>query len=65
VTSAVSTGSVLVGVRNVLNEIEIRNDADPAAVALNVQDALDRYSLVPEDSDVHVATEAHQVTLSA
>jgi hypothetical protein len=56
---------VLVGVRNVLNEIMIRNDADPAAVALNVQDALDRYSLVPEDSDVHVATEAHQVTPSA
>lgn len=47
-----STVSRLVGVRNVLNEIEIRNDADPAAVALNVQDTLDRYSLVPEDSDV-------------
>jgi osmotically-inducible protein OsmY len=72
-TGAVSFGSQrvaaadavagLVGVRNVKNEIEIFNDADPIDVTMNVQDALWRYSLIPDDSDVLVQTNVNTVTL--
>jgi len=54
----------LTGVRNVKDEIEIRWDADPVDVTLAVQDALDRYALIPDDSDVVVDTSANTVTLS-
>jgi osmotically-inducible protein OsmY len=53
----------LVGVRNIKNEIEIFYDADPIDVTLNVQDALWRYSLIPDDSDVLVETDVNTVTL--
>ena len=53
----------LVGVRRIKNEIDIVNDADPVDVTLNVQDALLRYSLIPDDSDVLVETDANTVTL--
>ena len=46
--------SVLVGVRNVRDGIEITYDLDPVDVDLHVQEALDRYALVPDDSDVKV-----------
>ena len=46
--------SVLVGVRNVRNGIEITYDLDPVDVDLHVQEALERYALVPDDSDVEV-----------
>ena len=54
----------LTGVRNIKDEIEIVWDADPVDVTLAVQDALDRYALVPDDSDVVVDTSANTVTLS-
>lgn len=42
----------LAGVRNVRNHIEISYPASPVDVDLNVQQALDRSALVPDDSDV-------------
>jgi osmotically-inducible protein OsmY len=54
----------LIGVRNVANEIGIAVDADPIDVTLRVQDALDRWALIPDDSDVRVETEHSTVTLS-
>ncbi len=49
--AAEMTVAALTGARNVKDNIEISNDADPVDVTLNVQDALDRYSLIPDDSD--------------
>jgi osmotically-inducible protein OsmY len=54
----------LTGVRNLRDDIEIRNDADPVDVTLSVQDALDRYALIPDDSDVTVDADGNTVTLS-
>ena len=54
----------LVGVRNVLNDIDISTDADQIDVTMAVQDALDRYALISDDSDVTVATDANTVTLT-
>ena len=54
----------LTGVRNIKNEIEISNDADPIDVTVHVQAALDRYALIPDDSDVSVYTDGNTVTLS-
>jgi len=52
------------GVRNIKNDIQINNDADPVDVTLLVQDALDRYALIPDDSDVVVDTNGNTVTLN-
>jgi osmotically-inducible protein OsmY len=54
----------LIGVRNVKDDIAISTDADPVDVTLNVQDALDRYALIPDDSDVTVGTSGNTVTLT-
>ena len=54
----------LAGVRHVRDDIEIGYDADPADVATGVQDALDRYALVADDSDVGVCTSGNTVTLT-
>ena len=54
----------LAGVRNIRNEISIDIDADPAQVTMAVQDALDRYSLMLDDSDVLVDARMNTVTLS-
>jgi osmotically-inducible protein OsmY len=54
----------LTGVRNIKDEIAIAWAADPVDVTLAVQDALDRYSLFPDDSDVIADTSANTVTLS-
>ena len=54
----------LTGVRNIKDDIEIVWDADPVDVTLAVRDALDRYALIPDDSDVVVDTSANTVTLS-
>ena len=56
--------AVLTGVRNVRNDIEISTDADPIDVTLSVQDALDRYALIPDDSDVAVDTSGNTATLT-
>jgi osmotically-inducible protein OsmY len=54
----------LTGVRNVRDDIEIDDDADPAHVDFMVQDALDRWALIPDDSDVNVDTRGNTVTLT-
>ena len=54
----------LTGVRNVRDDIEISYDADPVDVDLHVQEALDRSALVPDDSDVEVATKDGVITLT-
>ena len=54
----------LIGVRGIRDRIEINNTADPVDVLVNVQDALDRYALVGDDSVVEVDTDQHRVTLS-
>jgi osmotically-inducible protein OsmY len=54
----------LTSVRNIKDEIEIAWDSDPVDVTLAVQDALNRYALIPDDSDVVVDTNANTVTLS-
>jgi osmotically-inducible protein OsmY len=54
----------LTGVRNIKDDIEIVYDADPVDVTLLVQDALDRYGLVADDSDVVVDTSGSIVMLS-
>jgi osmotically-inducible protein OsmY len=54
----------LTGVRNVWDEIEISYDADVVDVDLHVQEALARSALVPDDSDVKVATDGSIITLT-
>lgn len=43
---------------------DVSTDADPVDVTLNVQDALDRYGLIFDDSDVAVDTSGNTVTLN-
>ena len=54
----------LTGVRNIRNDIEIAYDADPIDVDVLVQDALDRWALIPDDSDVKAVTKGNTVTLT-
>jgi osmotically-inducible protein OsmY len=54
----------LTGVRNIHDKIEISHDADPVDVQFLVQDALDRYGLIADDSVVGIATSGNTVTLS-
>ena len=54
----------LTGVRNIRDEIEISYDPDQADVDLHVQLALTRSALVPDDSDVKVATEGGIIKLT-
>jgi osmotically-inducible protein OsmY len=54
----------LTGVRNVRDGIVVGYDADPIGVDVLVQDALDRYALIPDDSDVAIDTSGNMVTLS-
>jgi len=63
-TAAEQAVTYLTGVRNVEDDIAISTDADPVDVTLNVQDALDRYALIPDDSDVAVDTSGNTVTLT-
>jgi osmotically-inducible protein OsmY len=63
-TAAEQAVTYLTGVRNVKDDIEIRTDADPVDVTLSVQDALDRYALILDDSDVAVDTSGNAVTLT-
>jgi osmotically-inducible protein OsmY len=62
--AAESAVAGLTGVRNVTNEVEVWDDADPIAVTVRVQEALDRYALIPDDSDVFVGTSGNTVTLT-
>ena len=54
----------LTGVRNVRDDIEVNYDTDPVDVDLHVQEALGRSALVPDDSDVEVATKGSTITLT-
>jgi osmotically-inducible protein OsmY len=63
-TAAEQAVTYLTGVRNVRDDIEISTDADPVDVTFNVQDALDRYALIPDDSDVVADTSGNTVTLT-
>jgi osmotically-inducible protein OsmY len=63
-TAAEDTVAGLTGVRNVSDYIGVSNDADPVDVTAHVQDALDRYALIRDDSDVSVDTDGNTVTLS-
>jgi osmotically-inducible protein OsmY len=54
----------LIGLRNVRNDIDIVYDADPVDVDLHVREALDRYALIPDDSDVQVDAEGSIITLT-
>jgi osmotically-inducible protein OsmY len=63
-TAAEQAVTYLTGVRNVKDDIEISTDADPVDVTLDVQDALGRYALIPDDSDVVVDTSGNTVTLT-
>jgi osmotically-inducible protein OsmY len=56
--------AALTGVRNIRDDIEIADDANPAGVAAGVQDALDRYALIADGSDVGVYTSGNTVTLT-
>lgn len=61
--AAAAAVAALIGVRNVKNDIYVSSDADALDVALRVQSALDRYSLVPDDTDIVVDTDGATVTL--
>ena len=54
----------LAGIRHVKDEIEISYDADPDDVTLLVHGALDRYALIPDDSNVDIDTSGSTVTLT-
>jgi osmotically-inducible protein OsmY len=63
-TAAEQAVTYLTGVRNIRDDIDISTDADPVDVTASVQDALDRYALIPDDSDVTVDTDGNTVTLT-
>ena len=63
-TAAELAVAALTGVRNIRDYIEIGYDADPADVDILVQDALGRWALIPDDSDVKVDTRGNTVTLT-
>ena len=63
-TAAELAVAALTGVRNIRDYIEIGYDADPVDVDLLVQDALHRWALIPDDSDVKVDTRGNTVTLT-
>jgi len=54
----------VIGVRNVKNDIDISYVIDPVDVDVNVQQALDRSALVPDDSDVTADTKDGVITLT-
>jgi osmotically-inducible protein OsmY len=62
-TAAAAAVTYLYGVRNIKNDIEVWNAAEPGDVVARVQGALDRNALVLDDSDVVVNTDANAVTL--
>jgi osmotically-inducible protein OsmY len=62
--AAEMTVAGLTGVRNVKDDIEIRNEAEAADVTERVQSALDRYGLLDDDSDVSVDASDGTVVLA-
>jgi osmotically-inducible protein OsmY len=62
-TAAERAVAGLAGVRNIRDDIEVGQDADQLDVDILVQDALDRWALIPDDSDVSVEASGNTVTL--
>jgi len=62
--AAEQTIAGLPGVRNIINDIEVFNDAEAADVTDLVQDALDRHALIDDDSDVQIAASDGTITLT-
>jgi osmotically-inducible protein OsmY len=62
-TAAERAVAGLTGVRNIRDDIEVGQDADQLDVDILVQDALDRWALIPDDSDVSVDVSGNTVTL--
>jgi osmotically-inducible protein OsmY len=56
--------AVLPGVRNIIDDIEIFSDVEAADVSMLVQDAIERYALLPDGSDVLVAATDGTVKLT-
>ena len=54
----------LPGVRGITNDIEIYNDTEVADVTALVRGALDRYAVIPEDSEVTVDATNGSITLT-
>ncbi len=54
----------LVGVRNIRDDIEIVDDVDPTDATFLVREAMDRYALTHDDSDVSVSTNGTTVILA-
>jgi len=54
----------LTGVRGIINDIEVFSDVEAADVTDLVLDALDRYSLIPDDSDIMVNASDSRITLT-
>jgi osmotically-inducible protein OsmY len=63
-TAAERAVAGLTGVRNIRDDIEVGYDADSVDVEYLVQDALNRWALIPDGSDVTVDTRGTTVTLT-
>jgi osmotically-inducible protein OsmY len=61
--AAADAVSGLIGVRNIHNDIDVQSTADPIDVTNRVQGALDRHSLISDDSDIVIDTTMNTVTL--
>jgi osmotically-inducible protein OsmY len=61
--AAAGSVSGLIGVRNIHDDIDVQSTADPIEVTNRVQGALDRHSLIADDSDIVIDTTVHTVTL--
>ena len=62
--AAESAVAGLIGVRHINNKIEVTYDTDPPDIARQVQDALTRHALIPDDSDVAAVTFGTAVRLT-
>jgi osmotically-inducible protein OsmY len=62
--AAEATVAALTGVRGITNDIDIRGDADIGDAVGLVQSALDRYSLISDDSEITVAASGSVITLT-
>lgn len=63
-SAAEQTIAGLTGVRNITNDIEIFSEMEAADVNMLVQDALDRYGLISDDSDVQVDASDGSISLT-
>ena len=54
----------LTGVRNIVNDIEIFSEVEAADVSMLVEDAIERWALLPDGSDVVVKASDGTITLT-